>query len=118
MGEDGTPVRFGPIGGRVRRAKSGGAERNNNEDMVGTRRLKRCVPPADSWGAKGVREAQVKDQRPGRVCEWEVGVDSGLIKKGEAPFRCEGKMAVRDAHLSRVIDPERIRGRVMNVEVS
>ena len=50
--------------------------------------------------------------------EWEVGIDSGLIKKGEAPFRCEGKIGVRDAHLSRVMDPERIRGRVMNVEVS
>ena len=86
--------------------------------MVGTRRLKRCVPPANSWGEKGVREGQVEDRRPGRVCEREVGLNTGLVKKGEASFRCEGKIGVRDAHLSRVVDSERVGGRVMNVEVS
>ena len=69
LGEDGIPVCFGPIGCRVRGAESGGGERYNNGDMVGTRRLKRCVPPADSRSEKGVREGQVEDRRPGGVCE-------------------------------------------------
>ena len=118
LGEDGTPVCFGPVGSRVRRAESGGGERNNNGNVVGACGLKRCVPPADSGGEEGVGEGQVKDRRPGRVCEWEVGIDSGLVKKGEASFRCEGKIGVRNAHFSRVVDPERVGGGVVNVEVS
>ena len=116
--EDGVPVRFGQVGSRVRRAEPWGAEGNNDGDVVGTRRLKRCVPPADSGGEEGVREGQVKDRRPGRVCEREVGIDSGLIKKGEASFRSEGKIGVSDAHLSRIVHPEGVGGGVVNVEVS
>ena len=117
LGEDGIPVCFGPVGSRVRGAELGGAEGYNDGDMVRTRRLKRCVPPADSGGEEGVREGQVKDRRPRRVCEREMGIDPGLVKKGEASLRREGKVGVRDVQLSRVVDPERVRGGVVNVEV-
>ena len=80
--------------------------------------MKRCVSPAESGGEEGVREGQVEDRRPGRVCEREMGINSGLVKKGEASLRREGKIGVRDAHLSRVVDPERVGGGVVNVEVS
>ena len=117
LGEDGLPICFGPVGSRVRGAEFGRAKRYNNGDMVGTRRLKRCVPPADSRGEEGVGEGQVEDRRPGRVREREVGIYSRLVKKGEASFRCEGEIGVRDTHFSRVVGSERVRGRVMNVEV-
>ena len=86
--------------------------------MVGTRRLKRCVPPADRGGEEGVGEGQVEDRRPRCVCEREVGIHPGLVEKGEASFRREGKVGVRDVHLSRVVDPEGVGGGVVDVEVS
>ena len=70
--------------------------------------MKRCVPPADSGGEEGVREGQVEDRWPGRVSEREVGIHSGLVKEGEASFRGEGKIGVRDVHFSRVVDPKRV----------
>ena len=118
LGEDGVPVRLGPIWSRVRGAELGRAERYDDGDMVGASRLKRCIPPADSGGEKGVREGQVEDRGPGRVCEREVGIHPGLVKKGKTSFRREGKIRVRDVHLSRVVDPERVGGGVVDVEVS
>ena len=52
------------------------------------------------------------------MCEGEVGINPGLVKEREAVFRCGGKRGVGDAHLSGIMDLERVSGRVVDVKIT
>ena len=85
---------IGPVGGRVRRAEPGGAEGNQDGDMVGSSGKKRGVPSAESWGQMRVGKGQVKDRRPRRLCEGEVSIDPWLVEERKFMVRCEGEVWV------------------------
>ena len=50
--------------------------------------------------------------------EGQVGIHPRLVEEGKFAFRGQGEVWMRYPQLIGVEDPERVGGRVMNVEVS
>ena len=76
------------------------------------------IPFVEGGRPQGVGESEVKDRRPGRMREGEVGIHPRLVEKEKLAFRGEGEVRVGDIQLTGVEGPEGVGGGVVDVEVT